>query len=73
MPARTNCTPRTRRLKYSVTVLRLACDPVYSRGLTKFVACGEKTTPARRDITNSDGQPFPIENISGGHMQASER
>jgi hypothetical protein len=50
-PAKTNCTPRTSRLKYKVTVLRLAWEPVYSRGLTKLVACGEKVTPARRDIT----------------------
>jgi len=50
-PAKTNCTPRTRRLKYRVTALRLACEPVYSSGRTKLVAWGEKMTPARRDIT----------------------
>jgi hypothetical protein len=31
--------------------LRFAWEPVYSRGLTKLVACGEKVTPARREIT----------------------
>lgn len=51
-PASTNCTPSTSRVKYNVILARFSGDPpAYSKGLTKFVAWGEKRIPAKKDIT----------------------
>ena len=52
-PASTSCTPNTSRLKASVMAFRLASEPAYSRGFTRFAACGEKMTPATREITGT--------------------